>query len=495
MRVPGDPVTGQPPASRPTAAYSAQAPPLVHYRSRESIKEIFAGPPICTHLFRRPLPLLAAGTRMRTPHDLEDVMRPVVTLLTASGILALILSTALVGQEQNFVLVEEVRLPSDTSLPGTSTTDVDLVDVDGDGDLDLFKAEGTDSLAGRPNQLLINAGSGRFVDEGASRLPLNGANSTKADFGDVDGDGDLDAIIANVGGEQLLLNSGMGSFADGSAQLPAPLPIFSDISADARFADVDGDGALDILVSNENPFPGGVGAQNRLWMNNGVGRFADETTVRLPVAIDQTAAMLPGDIDGDGDLDIVVLNRGQERVLINSGAGFFTDETAARFPIATDSTRAGGLADLDGDGDLDVVTGNSGGEAAAIYFNDAGVFVVGDLGMTPLPHETISGLELVDLDGDSDLDVYLANAGQFLVDYGFLGGPDRYFRNNGRGHFVERTESHFVPPDDPTTDAAFGDIDGDGDLDLVVGNSGPNGDERVFVNYPCAQGRCDVRPD
>jgi hypothetical protein len=338
----------------------------------------------------------------------------------------------------------------------------------------------------------MNNGHGFFADESAARLPApNNANSTKADFGDVDGDGDLDAIVAQVGGEQLLLNDGHGFFADGSAQLPPPLPIFSDISADARFADVDDDGDLDILVSNENPFPGGVGAQNRLWINNhGAGVFTDETAARLPAAIDQTAAMLPGDIDRDRDLDIVVLNRGQENVLINNGAGVFTDQTAARFPVTADSTRAGGLADLDGDRDLDLVTGNSRGEPAAIYFNRRGVFTAGDFGHTPAPNETISGLELVDLDRDGDLDVYLANAGQFLAGHGFLGGPDLYFRNNGNGKFKDRTGRHFDPPDDPTTDATFGDIDGDRDLDLIVGNSGPNGDERVFVNQRCGHGRC-----
>ncbi len=180
-------------------------------------------------------------------------MRRVAILIVVLGVMAPVSPAARDGQGhgENFVLVEEARLPPDTEQAGTSTLDVDLVDVDGDGDLDIYKAQGTDSLLGRPNQLLINTGTGHFVDESAQRLPFENLNSTKADWGDVDGDGDLDGIVAQVGGEQLLLNDGFGVFADSSLQLPAPLPLLFDISADAHFADVDGEGDLDILVSNE----------------------------------------------------------------------------------------------------------------------------------------------------------------------------------------------------------------------------------------------------
>lgn len=421
-------------------------------------------------------------------------MRHPNRLLVAVGVLMVTASLGLRGQSENFIFAEEsFRLPADPSPVATSTTDVDYVDVDADGDLDIFKAEGTDSLEGRPNRLLINNGRGQFSDETHLRLPPDAANSTKADFGDVDGDGDLDAIVANVGPEQLLLNDGRGFFIDASAQLPPPVAILENISADARFADVDADGDLDILISNENPFNPAGGGQNRIFLNDSSGRFLDVTADRLPAAIDQTAAMLPGDIDSDGDLDIVVLNRGQESILINNGDGFFADETARRFPVTRDSTRGGAIADLDGDGDLDVVTANSRTQPVAIYFNENGIFTAGDFGMTPLPGETDTGLEVSDVDHDGDLDVYVTNAGPFVAGHGFLGGPDRYFRNNGRGKFVERTASHFVPPDDPSTDAAFGDIDGDGDLDLVIGNSGDGGGERIFVNYPCARDRCVSR--
>ena len=195
--------------------------------------------------------------------------------------------------------------------------------------------------------------------------------------------------------------------------------------------------------------------------------------------------MLPGDIDGDGDLDIIVLNRGQDLVLINDGGGFFTDQTAARFPVTADTSRGGGLADLDGDGDLDLVVANSRNEPVALYINRRGVFTAADFGAVPLANETDTGLELVDLDEDGDLDVYVPNAGAFTVGHGFDGGAGPVLPQQRQGAFTERTRGIFPDVLDPTTDAAFGDIDDDGDLDLVVGNSG-TGDpavERVFVQY------------
>jgi hypothetical protein len=390
------------------------------------------------------------------------------------------------AQGQGFRYVERSGwLATDTNPPDTDTIDTELHDVDGDGDLDLFLAEGTAGPTGRPNRLLINDGSGRFTDESASRLPSpNNANSTEVEFADVDGDGDPDAIVANLGPEQLLLNDGTGHFTDASAtHLPPPPTLFADISAEAIFADVDNDHDPDIVVSNENPFNPASGAQNRLLVNDGTGHYTDQTASRLPARIDQTQGHLPLDIEGDGDLDLIVVDIGQDFVLVNDGAGHFTDQTATRFPATTDSSRKGAVGDVNGDGCADLFIGNSRNQQNRLYLNDChGVFADVTAATLPARNDTTTDVDLADLDGDGDLDAYVTNAGDFQVGHGFLGDLNLYYENDGSGAFHEETVQHFPRPSDPSTSAVFGDVDGDGDLDLVVGNSGASaGGERLYI--------------
>jgi len=389
------------------------------------------------------------------------------------------------GHHHGFFYVEAAGLlPQLDTDPQTSTTDVDLVDLDGDGDLDLFFTHGTAGVDPRPNVLLFNDGSGAFSDVSATHLPVGSDSSTKTAFGDLDGDGDLDAIVGNVAAEQLLLNDGNGKLSDASDRLPPAADPMADISAGVELVDLDGDGDLDVLIANENPFDRDPlhGAQNRLLLNEGSAVFSDATE-RLPTATEQTSAILTGDVDADGDADIVVINRGQNRLLINDGSAHFVDETDARLPLVAATGRSGGLADMDGDGDLDLVVLNSANEPLAVYKNDgAGAFTPQWQTVEPYADETDTSLALVDLDNDGDLDLHVSNAGPVPPGgHDFAGGPDRFLSNVGRGWLVDRTARHFDMPSSPSTDAAFGDIDGDGDLDLVVGNSGVDGAERVFV--------------
>jgi hypothetical protein len=401
--------------------------------------------------------------------------------------LALVSTAALAGPNSFRYADESQRLPADTNPPDSDTLDVELVDVDADGDLDLFRAEGTASPAPRPNLLYINNGSGVYSDQTALRLPPGPpANSSEVEFADVDGDGDLDGIVANLGPEQLLLNNGAGFFTDGSAtHLPPPLPLFENISIEARFADVDADGDPDILLANENPFDFSptAGAQNRIWINDGTGHYTDQTVGRLPIRNDQTQGFAVGDIDADGDLDAIVVNILQDFVLINDGTGHFTDETASRFPTVADATRKGILADFNGDGWLDLFMGNSQAQAERLYLNNGGgVFVDRTAGNVPAKADTTTDVEVADLDTDGDLDLYVVNAGAFQVGHGFLGEANVYLRNNGHGKFHDQTKTHFPDEARPSTSAAVGDVDGDDDLDLVIGNSTDiNGGEQLLI--------------
>jgi len=121
--------------------------------------------------------------------------------------------------------------------------------------------------------------------------------------------------------------------------------------------DVDGDGDLDLVLGN--------GGQNRLYLNDGPGTFTDATASHMPVDNSYTYSVALGDLDGDGDLDMVLGNFSylapiyqQNRLYLNNGTGTFSDATASRMPVDRDYTNSVTLGDVDDDGALDMVIGN-----------------------------------------------------------------------------------------------------------------------------------------
>jgi hypothetical protein len=230
-------------------------------------------------------------------------------------------------------------------LPDTEANAVAHADLTGDGRPDLLIAG-----AGQ-DRLLINDGAGGFTDETAARLPQENAVGQDAEFVDVDADGDLDLVVGNEGGHRLWVNTGGGSFVDETAsRLPAP----GDVEArKVTPVDVDADGDPDLYFSHvgwEGRLP-----QDRLLLNDGAGHFSDATADRVPAEALTTLDAKFADLDGDGDLDLVRVDIDRLRVLLNDGAGRFTDATATVLPAAVTGPGLGvEIADFDGDGEPDL---------------------------------------------------------------------------------------------------------------------------------------------
>ncbi len=300
----------------------------------------------------------------------------------------------------------------------------------------------------------------RFIDVTNTHLPsadLLGL-SMDARFADVDQDGDLDLVIANeFRPNLLLLNDGTGRFTNVSA---THLPQTRRDSEDVGVADFDRDGDLDIVIVSEDD------QVNELYLNDAQGKFSDASG-RLPVT-GVSNAVLVSDIDRDGDADILIGNNGQNVVLINDGAGFFTDATAQRLPPLDDVTQDIELGDADGDGDQDLLVGNEGANRLLLntgsgFFRNASAERIP---LTSAPEETREA-DFGDVDGDGDLDILFANVRLFVS--GAV-RQNRLLINDGQGYFSDETAQRLPVDDDQSMDGDFVDMDADGDLDMITAN-------------------------
>lgn len=345
---------------------------------------------------------------------------------------------------------------SGARLPGRTDAcnHVLLVDVDSDGDLDLLVSN--IGFPGALDRLLVNDGSGFFVDETMERLPILMDQTYSMTAGDFDSDGDVDLLSCNSsGGNCLLVNDGTGVFMDGSKdRLPE-----GHGSRIACAGDLDSDGDLDMVFLGFS--------EALLLVNDSRGYFSDETLDRFPVVGSEARAGLLEDFDLDGDLDLVVGFEGRPGVILeNDGSGYFS--AAGSLPASQDTMKTRGFCagDMDGDGDMDLVeAGFTRG-----FFGDRVLISGGDLGFTDdtgslfpvLPYNMDEGTSSIvaDCDMDGYPDVFIAKYEQSLL-----------LTGNLSGQYVDVT-SERLPVDFSTisTWADCGDVDGDGDPDLVLSN-------------------------
>jgi hypothetical protein len=321
-------------------------------------------------------------------------------------------------------------------------------DVDGNGTLDLVMATAT---RGRPGELRVvlhlNEGNGEFRDA-SDRLPdTSRFESLGVALGDIDGDGDLDLVVAVwYGVARVFVNDGRGRFTE-----PAPDALPWLTASALALVDVDGDRDLDLVVAAQTA---------RLWLNDGSGRFAEVTATHLPESAAQR--MTTGDLDGDGDVDLVLAWLGwRNSILVNDGRGRFTDESLARLPAPNTGSWAVALADVDGDGDLDLAFGNYEQKQDQLYLNDGRGFFA-DVTATHMPADTDSAYDVRfgDLDGDGRPELVIGN----------LYGKSRVYGNDGRGHFRDLTPERLPDAVTQTHSVALADFDADGLLDVLFGN-------------------------
>jgi len=348
-----------------------------------------------------------------------------------------------------------------------------------------FTAVLTAAVQGPPTRL--------WVDATATTIGDTAHWTNKVEIADLDGDGRLDLIFANGGNysepgppepNQAFFNRGPGRmFENRSAQVFGPTP---DIARVIKARDLNGDGITDIVVGTTYQ------TQSRLYLGTGGGAFREVTATHLPQSPASIGDLEIGDVDFDGDLDIVLADwgpgnnmtndGGRTRLWLNDGAGKFADGTDAAMPPAL--VRFSWdleLADVDNDADLDVLVSCKRCTGGYLFRNDGKGKFTDD--PRALPQYTNNyEYEPMDLDGDGFLDLVTINDGE-IVKEGGSNRREHVFRNDGKGRFRDATAQWWPPSENIGEDdnmVAFLDFDSDGDADFVIGSlSGP---DRLMIN-------------
>ncbi len=397
-----------------------------------------------------------------------------------------------------------------------------LFDFDNDGDLDAFIIQGHPDSG--PSMLfrneLIPSGRLSFTDVTEhSGLSLRAVGMGAA-TGDFDNDGFLDLYVTTFGPNYLFHNNGNGTFTDVTKKAGVDDPRWS---TSAAFFDYDRDGWQDLIVLNYTDFsftnhkdcftqngepdycaPRVYNAvPDSLFHNNGNGTFTGVTVKSgLDRAFGPGLGVAVADFDNDGWLDVYIANDGAANLVwMNQRDGTFREEGLIRgAAYSEDGVAKAGMGisagDFDNDGDEDVFIANLMNEGGTLYRNDGkGNFTDASLA-TALRPATLTltgfGLQWFDFDHDGLLDLFIAN-GAVTKLASLRGQPYPFHQRNlllrqsPRDRRIEDVSQSAGPQfaaEEVSRGAAFGDVDNDGDIDILVNNN--NGPARLLLNQVAA---------
>jgi hypothetical protein len=388
-----------------------------------------------------------------------------------------------------------------------------LFDFDADGNLDVFLVDGgslvdAQTAARASHRLFRNRGDGTFEDVTARAGIRHRDYGMGACAGDVDGDGWVDLYITNLGPNILYRNNGNGTFTDVTHQAGVGLALWSTSCA---FLDADRDGDLDLFVTNYlqadrtiNPYCGDPQRRVRVYChplnykplpnvfyrNSGKGIFTDASEQTGVAALRGNGlGVAIGDYDDDHWPDVFVANDAVPNFLFRNDAGRRFVEVAlpAGVAVARDGKARAGMgtefADYSGDGHLDLVVTNHEFETHSLFRNEGrGLFtdatVESGIGPATLPYVGF-GVAFFDYDHDSALDLAIVNG--HVVDNTALVRPGSshaqrklLLRQVAPRRFAEvgRSAGSGFERNGVGRSLAAGDIDNDGDVDLLVTNNG-----------------------